>query len=61
MSAITKLDPIISEFDTEDDAKSYDQWFRVKVQEALDDPTPPIPHDEFIAQMHAFFEALSDK
>jgi hypothetical protein len=35
----TKLDPLISEFDT-------DRWFRAKVQEALDDPRPAIPHDE---------------
>lgn len=23
---------------------SYDKWFRTKVQEALDDPRPSIPH-----------------
>jgi hypothetical protein len=42
----TKLDPLISEFDTEEQAASYDRWFRAKVQEALDDPRPAIPHDE---------------
>lgn len=24
----------------------YDTWFRAKVQEALDDPRPPIPNEE---------------
>ncbi len=24
----------------------YDEWFRSKVQEALDDPSPGIPHEE---------------
>ena len=26
------------------DPDAYDAWFRVKVQEALDDPRPAIPH-----------------
>jgi hypothetical protein len=42
----TPLDPLVSEFDTEEQAASYDRWFRSKVQEALDDPRPTIPHDE---------------
>jgi DNA-damage-inducible protein J len=28
------------------DPKAYDAWFRAKVQEALDDPRPGIPHEE---------------
>ena len=28
------------------DGSDYDAWFRAKVQEALDDPRPPIPHEE---------------
>ena len=27
-------------------AAEHDAWFRAKVQEALDDPRPDIPHDE---------------
>lgn len=45
-----KLDPIISEFETEEQAEAYDRWFREKVQEALDDPGPLIPHDEVMAR-----------
>lgn len=26
--------------------EDYDRWFRAKVQEALDDPRPSIPHEE---------------
>jgi DNA-damage-inducible protein J len=26
------------------DGKSHDSWFRAKVQEALNDPRPAIPH-----------------
>jgi len=47
------LDPLIYEFDTEEEAASYDRWFRAKVQEALDDPSPGIPHDEAMAQVAA--------
>lgn len=48
---VTKpLDPIISEFATEEQAASYDRWFRSKVQASLDDPRPSIPHDEAMAR-----------
>ena len=47
------LDPIISEFATEEQAASYDRWFRAKVQASLDDPRPSIPHDQVTAEMEA--------
>jgi len=50
------LDPLIYEFDTEEEAASYDRWFRAKVQEALDDPSPDIPHDEVRARIEAAVE-----
>ena len=34
------------------DTQAHDAWFRAKVQEALDDPRPAIPHDE-VAQRFA--------
>ena len=49
MNAI--LSPIVSEFETEEAATSYDQWFRAKVKEALDDPRPSLPHDEAMARV----------
>lgn len=45
------LSPIVSEFETEAAAASYDLWFRAKVKEALDDPRPSMPHDEAVARM----------
>jgi hypothetical protein len=44
-----KLDPLISEFETDDEARAYDLWFREKVQAAMSSPTPRIPHDEAMA------------
>ena len=43
------LSPIESEFETDSQANNHDQWFRAKVQEALDDPRPSLPHDEAMA------------
>ncbi|WP_031239465.1 type II toxin-antitoxin system RelB family antitoxin [Asticcacaulis sp. AC466] len=33
------------------DQDAYDAWFRAKVQDALDDPRPPIPHADVKARM----------
>ena len=56
-----KLDPIISEFDTQEEADSYDAWFRAKVQASLDDPRPGIPHDEVMAQLRATIDAAAER
>ena len=48
-----QLSPIVSEFDTEEQASSYDRWFRAKVQASLDDPDPNIPHDQVMAEAEA--------
>ena len=47
------LSPIVSEFETEEQAASYDCWFRAQVQASLDDPRPSIPHDQVMAEMDA--------
>ncbi|HXA47736.1 MAG TPA: stability determinant [Burkholderiaceae bacterium] len=49
----TPLSPIVSEFDTVEQADSYDRWFRAKVQRSLDDTRPCIPHDQVMAEMDA--------
>lgn len=52
------LSSIVSEFETQKAADSYDQWFRAKVQEALDDTRPNIPHDEVARRMQERFARL---
>lgn len=47
------LSPIVSEFETEEQADSYGRWFRAQVQASLDDPRPSIPHDQVMAEMDA--------
>lgn len=53
MNASAALDPRVSEFETQEQADSYDLWFRAKVQAAMDDPRPGIPHDQVMARMDA--------
>ncbi|UOP04127.1 hypothetical protein [Conchiformibius kuhniae] len=50
------LDPRISEFATREEADAYDVWFRAKVQAALNDPRPALPHDEVVARARARLE-----
>lgn len=50
------LSPIVSEFETEEQAASYDRWFRAKVQASIDDPRPGIPHDEAMAEVERMSE-----
>jgi len=45
------LDPLISEFATEQDAENYDHWFRAKVREAIESPHLRIPHDAAMASV----------
>ncbi|MFW9086806.1 stability determinant, partial [Pseudomonas sp. P2758] len=40
---------------------SYDRWFRAEVQEALDDPSPGIPHDEAMAMLDQMLEEIRRK
>jgi hypothetical protein len=54
----TTLDPRISEFETEEQAASYDDWFRAKVQEAIDDKRPRIPHDQVAQRIETILAEL---
>jgi hypothetical protein len=52
-----ELSPIVSEFETEEQAASYDKWFRAQVQASIDDPRPNMPHDQVMAEMHDLIES----
>ena len=56
-----KLDPIISEFETQEQADSYDKWFRAKVQAALADKRPDVPHDEAMARIRKAIREAAKK
>lgn len=50
MNTALKLDPIISEFETQQEADSYDAWFRAKVEEGLK-CEKAYPHDEVLQML----------
>jgi hypothetical protein len=57
---MTQLDPRISEFESTEAAEAaeaYDRWFRSKVEAALADTRPTIPHDQVLAKMDAVIAA----
>lgn len=49
----TKLSPIESELETEEQSASYDLWFFSKVEAALSDQRPPVPHDQAMVRMQS--------
>ena len=60
MNAI--LSPMVSEFETQEQANSHAAWVKAKVQASLEDPRPSIPHDQVMAEMEAIIaqaEALA--
>ncbi|WP_375452740.1 antitoxin [uncultured Devosia sp.] len=56
-----KLDPIISEFETQEQADSYDKWFRAKVQYSIDNPGQLTPHAEVMAEMDQIIAAAAKR
>lgn len=46
---MAKLDPIVSEFETDEDAAAYDAWFRAQVESALASTKARIPHEQVVA------------
>lgn len=45
--------PLVCEFSNKTDAVNYDEWFRAKVNAALNSGKTVIPHDEVVAGMRA--------
>ena len=50
------LSPIVSEFETEEQETSYNQWFKAKVEEALHSEKLRLPHDAAMAKVQAMLE-----
>ena len=53
---MAKLDPIISEFESDEAAEAYDVWFCAKVQKALDSEEPDIPHEQVMREIGEIIE-----
>jgi hypothetical protein len=60
-AAYEALDPIISEFATQEEADDYDAWFRKQVQESLDDPAPDVPHEEVMREAREVIRRAAER
>lgn len=58
---MAKLDPLVSEFATTEEAEAYDAWFRAKVEASLADTRPAIPHEEAVARLDAIIARHRDQ
>ena len=62
MSAVLKnYDPLVSEFQSPEQEKSYDAWLQAKVKRSMEDPRSHIPHDEVMTKMDALLANLKQK
>lgn len=53
--------PIISEFETPEQAAAYEVWLAAKVAGSLADPRASIPHDEAMVRARAIIAAERDR
>ena len=51
-----RLSPVVSQFDTEEQEASHDQWFRAKVEEAMRSEKPRLPHDAAMVKVQAMLD-----
>lgn len=49
--------PIVSEFETPEQAADYEKWLTDKVAASLADDRAPVAHDEAMARARAIIEA----
>jgi hypothetical protein len=56
---MAKLDPIVSEFATEEEAQAHDIWFRAQVESAMKETGPGIPHKLAMARIRKTIEERS--
>jgi len=48
---VNEYSPIVSEFESQEQEKSYLRWLQAKVAKSRADPRPPVPHDEAMARI----------
>ena len=55
------LSPIVSEFDSVEQADAYEKWLRAKVAASLADERPCTPNDEVMAEVQAIIDAKASE
>ena len=61
MHTATTFDPLVSEFETQEQANSYDRWLQREVQEAIDSKRPSLPHDAAMARVDSLLAEMRAK
>lgn len=56
VAIMNALSPIVSEFETDEQAKTHDLWLRAKVADSLADSATPVSHDEAMAKARDIIE-----
>ena len=56
-----KISPIVSEFETQEQAAEYDAWFRKKVRASLAKPGVGVAHEDVMAQVDAVIREAERK
>lgn len=57
----TQLDTIVSEFETQEQADSYDRWLKAKVQHSIDNPGQEMPHDQVMTKVDTIIDDVEQR
>ncbi len=52
-----QLSPMVSEFETQEQADRYDAWLRAKVHASMNSTKPKLAHDAAVARLNAGLQA----
>jgi len=47
----TTLDPLLSEYETDEQEAAHIVWLRAEMKKSITDPRPKIPHDEVMRRL----------
>jgi hypothetical protein len=53
---MAKLDPIVSEFSSDEEAQAYDKWFRGQVEAGLKSEGPWYSHEQVMRESRQIIE-----
>lgn len=60
-AGMNEQSPIVSEFDTAEEAAAYEKWLAAKVAASIADPRPAVPHDEAMRRARAAIEKAASR
>lgn len=56
-----KLSPLVSEFESEEQAASYENWLREKVAQHLEETGDVVAHDQLMAELESIIATAEAK